>query len=94
MNMYRTVADRIGTIEASQLAHQLVQWHDAMVKHLRVMNGRRRRCPDECPHDEARTLWSAALNVFGEQAGQLGFLQKHGGSRSQREGPEGVEVYA
>ena len=42
MNVYLVIGDRIGTVEARHLAQQLVRWHDAMVKHLRVMNHRGR----------------------------------------------------
>ena len=68
MNMYRIVGDRIGTRESRELAQRLVQWHDAMVKHLRVMKPHGKRCGDGCPHEKARTLWSAALDVFGDHA--------------------------
>jgi len=69
----------VGTLEAQELAEQLVAWHDAMVKHARVA-GRRRsdRCDDGCPHDEAVVLWSTALAVFGDDANQLVFLRTHG----------------
>ena len=79
MNIYRNLGDRVGTADAQQLAQQLVAWHDAMVKHVR-MSGRRRRdtCEDGCPHDEAVTLWSAALSIFGADANQLAFLRTHG----------------
>jgi hypothetical protein len=76
--MYRTLGDRIGTAEAQDLAAQLVAWHDAMVKHVRVA-GRLRsaNCEDGCPHDEAVNLWAAALSVFEDDANQLAFLRTH-----------------
>ncbi len=84
MNMYRILGDRVGTHEARDLAQRLVRWHDAMVKHLRVSNRHLRDCPEGCPHEEARGLWSAAMDLFGEQAGALQFLQRHGGASPHR----------
>lgn len=79
MNLYRNLGDRVGTLEARELAEQLMAWHDAMVKHVRVAGARRGdACGDGCPHDEAATLWSAALDVFGADASQLVFLRTHG----------------
>jgi hypothetical protein len=78
VNIYRSLGDRIGTIEARELAQQLVSWHDAMVKHLRIVAAKRQRCDDGCPHAEAATLWSAAQCVFGDDADGLSFLRDHG----------------
>jgi hypothetical protein len=80
MNMYRAIGDRIGSTEARDLAQQLVRWHDAMVRHLRVTNHHGRSCPEGCPHEEARTLWMTALEVFGGEAMGLDLLQRHGGA--------------
>jgi hypothetical protein len=64
MNVYRILGDYVGTSEARVLAEQLVAWHDSMVKHLRVVGPRRGlACGDDCPHDGATPLWSAAKNV-------------------------------
>ena len=84
MNIYRGLGDRIGTSEARELAEQLVAWHDAMVRHLRVVSARRgATCLDECPHDEATLLWSAAQLTFGTRAKDLTFLRSHAqGSRT------------
>ncbi len=78
MNIYRVIGDRVGTLEARGLAQQLVEWHDAMVKHLRVIGHRRAECLEGCPHDEAHSLWAAAMDVFGPHAGDLSFLRTHG----------------
>jgi hypothetical protein len=78
MNLYRAIGDRVGTLEARDLAEQLVAWHDAMVKHLRV-SARGGPCEEGCAHDEARLLWSSALETFGEDAVGLSFLRTHGG---------------
>jgi hypothetical protein len=94
MNMYRIVGDRIGTRESRELAQRLVKWHDATVKHVRMMNHHGKRCGDECPYEEARTLWSAALDVFGDHATELRFLQSHGAARSRHVRAAGAEVYA
>ena len=82
MNMYRILGDRIGTIEARELAQHLVAWHDAMVKHLRVISSKPTpQCAEGCPHDDAGVLWTAAQTVFGADAGQLAFLRSHGRQR-------------
>ncbi len=78
MNIYRALGERIGTVEARELAQQLVAWHDAMVKHLRLVTTRPHACGDGCPHDEAAILWSAAQDVFGDDARDLRFLRDHG----------------
>ena len=81
MNVYRHIGDRIGTVEARELAEQLVVWHDGMVRHLRAAGTRASRCDDECPHAEARGLWSMACAVFGEAARGLAFLRSYGQPR-------------
>jgi hypothetical protein len=82
MNIYRVLGDRIATSEARELAQQLVAWHDAMVKHLRVLGSRpTAQCSDDCPHVEAGALWTAAENIFGAGARQLEFLRSHGQRR-------------
>jgi hypothetical protein len=93
MNMYRVLGDRIGTLEARALAQQLVQWHDSMVKHLRVTAQRGRECPEGCPHEEARGLWSAAMDVFGDYAGELRFLRVHGRARPRHASAAVIEVH-
>jgi len=85
MNMYRILGDYVGTSEARVLAEQLVTWHDSMVKHLRVVgSGRGVACADDCPHDEAALLWSAAQTTFDARAEDLTFLRLHG--QEQRPG--------
>ncbi len=79
MNLYRVIGDAIATLEARDLAERLVAWHDSMVKHLRVITLRGGGCDEGCPHEEARLLWAEAMDVFGEDAGRLAFLQTHGG---------------
>jgi hypothetical protein len=82
MNVYRVLGDRIGTSEARELAQQLVAWHDAMVKHLRITGSRATaHCADDCPHVEAGVLWTEAQEILGPSAGQLEFLRSHGQRR-------------
>ena len=79
MNIYRRLGDQIGTSEARELAEQLVAWHDAMVRHLRVLGTRPdAHCGEECPHEDAATLWAAAQGTFGGRARELVFLRSHG----------------
>jgi hypothetical protein len=79
MNIYRRLGDQVATSEARELAEQLVAWHDAMVKHVRVLGSRQdAQCGEDCPHDEASSLWRAAQTTFGARAGELVFLRSHG----------------
>lgn len=79
MNMYRRLAERVGTPDARELAAELVVWHDAMVKHVRATGERRGgECEDGCRHDDAARYWSAATAVFGDLAEELVFLRDHG----------------
>jgi hypothetical protein len=82
MNMYRVLGDRAGTSDARELAERLVSWHDAMVKHLRIIGARPyETCADGCPHEEASVLWSAAHSAFGPSVSQLEFLRSHAEGR-------------
>jgi hypothetical protein len=77
MHVYRALGDAAGTTHARELAIQLIDWHDTMVNHLRVLRTRGGRCEDECPHVQARSLWQRASATFGDSAEKLGFLQRH-----------------
>ena len=70
MNPYVTLGSGIGTPEAAALSTRLAAWHDAMVAHDRKIHARRadELCDDECPHADARALWSEAVDVFGHRA--------------------------
>jgi hypothetical protein len=82
MNIYRVLGDHVGTSEARDLAELLVVWHDAMVRHLRVVGPRRsEKCGDDCPHEKARLLWAAAHAAYGTRARELVFLRTHGQDR-------------
>ena len=88
MNIYRRLGDEVATIEARAVAEQLVAWHDAMVKHLRVLTSREdARCGEDCPHDDAASLWVTAEAIFGARARQLVFLRSHARSRRQVTAP-------
>jgi hypothetical protein len=78
VNIYRRLGDQIATSEARELAEQLVAWHDAMVKHLRVLGSRQdAHCAEDCPHEDAASLWTAAQQTFGARARELTFLRSH-----------------
>lgn len=83
MNLYATLGSGLGTPDALELAARLAAWHDAMVAHERHLQSRRLdvTCDDECPHDEASTLWHAALSVFGKRAHELSFLRSRAARR-------------
>ena len=84
MNIYRHLGDHVATIEARELAEQLVTWHDAMVKHVRVLGSRHdAQCGEDCPHEEAASLWTAAQMTFGARARDLVFLRSHGQPKRQ-----------
>lgn len=79
MNLYKLAASRVGTPEAHDLGVRLSRWHDAMVMHARRFGaGPGPDCDDDCPHAEARGLWLAAVDVFGDLALDLTFLVRQG----------------
>ena len=77
MSPYAILGSSVGTAEAAALCVRLTAWHDAMVAHERRLRTGRTAdaCDDECPHDEARTLWSEALTTLGPRASELTFLR-------------------
>jgi hypothetical protein len=79
MSLYRSIANAVGTREALDLAHRLAAWHDAMVLHRRrAGDSIGPSCDDDCPHDQAGTLWHEALDVYGERAHEFAFLRTFG----------------
>jgi hypothetical protein len=78
MSPYRSIANTVGSREALELAQRLAAWHDAMVVHQRRAARIRAVCEDDCPHADAETLWSEALELYGERAHELRFLRTHG----------------
>src|SRR5689334_22541060 len=82
MTPYTIVSSGVGTQEAADLSARLSVWHDAMVAHERKLRSglTENVCDDECPHAEARALWSEAVATFGARAHDLVFLS----SRAQK----------
>jgi hypothetical protein len=86
MNPYLILGSGLGTNEAQSLSGRLSAWHDAMVAHERRLRPGRTSdvCDDECPHAEARALWSEAIAVFGPRAHELTFLRSRANTSSRR----------
>ena len=89
MNPYTILGSGLGTHEATSLRLRLSAWHDAMVAHERRLRAGTRSdsCDDECPHAEARGLWSEALATFGARAHELTFLRSHAQPRRRASSP-------
>jgi hypothetical protein len=79
VHLYKSAADLVGTPDARELAAELASWHDAMVNHLRAVRLRNAACDEDCAHERARVLWTAAVGVFGDVATRFAFLQTYGG---------------
>ena len=80
LDVYRLLAGRAGTPDALELAQELTDWHDTMVRHERVQTARGTVCvSDGCPHAEARDLWRRALSILGPAAEELKFLRGSAG---------------
>jgi hypothetical protein len=77
MNPYARIGLAIGTAKAAALCARLTAWHDAMVAHQRRLGATRpaAACEEECPHQEARELWTEAVATFGPRAIELRFLR-------------------
>jgi hypothetical protein len=77
MNVYTIVSSSTGTTDALALSARLSAWHDAMVGHERRLRAGTAGdcCDEECPHAEARDLWSEAVATFGARAEELTFLR-------------------
>ena len=77
MNPYTILSAGGGTNQAKDLSTRLSAWHDAMVAHERRLRTGTTSdtCDDECPHAEARALWSEAVATFGARAQELTFLR-------------------
>lgn len=76
MNPYTILSTALATHEATALSARLSAWHDAMVAHERRLRAGTTSvtCDDECPHAEARALWSEAVAALGARAQELTFL--------------------
>jgi hypothetical protein len=80
MNPYTILSSGLGSHEATALSARLSAWHDAMVAHERRLRSAATSdaCDDECPHADARALWSEAVLTFGARAQELTFLRSRG----------------
>jgi hypothetical protein len=80
VNPYTILSSGLRTHEATALSTRLSAWHDAMVAHERRLRSAATSdaCDDECPHAEARALWSEAVITFGARAQELTFLRSRG----------------
>lgn len=85
MNPYAMLTSGSDASSSSALAARLAAWHDGMVAHERRLRTGRTGdvCDDECPHAEARALWTEALAAFGERAHELSFLRSRATSLAQ-----------
>src|SRR6478609_7335051 len=83
MTVYRTLGTAVGTREAVDLAHRLVAWHDAMVRHRRRTADAVEACEGDCPHSQAASLWREAVEVYGARATEFAFLRSVGGAAAQ-----------
>lgn len=70
---YLLIGARLGVPGTEPLLRRLADWHDAMVAHERAR--RYESCDDECPHAQARQLWTEAVKKFGRRAHELAFLR-------------------
>jgi hypothetical protein len=83
MNLYAALESTKPPSEAAELRTRLAAWHDEMVEHERRLRAGRglEVCDEDCPHAEARLLWTEALATFGARAHELAFLRLIGGTR-------------
>ena len=90
MSPYAILGSSVGTAEAASLCVRVAAWHDAMVAHERRLRTGRTTdaCDDECPHVDARALWTEALATLGPRASELTFLR----SRANGVSPSPQEV--
>jgi hypothetical protein len=89
MNPYVMLGSFFATNGATALSARLSAWHDAMVAHERRLRARGTgdSCDDECPHAEARALWSEAVGTFGSRAHELTFLRSRANASVRQSHP-------
>jgi hypothetical protein len=77
MNPYAIVSSDVAGAETASLRARLMAWHDAMVAHERRLRPGHitDACDDECPHVEARALWTEVSAVPGSRVNELTFLR-------------------
>lgn len=84
-NPYQVLACLAGNPHAQSLADELTRWHDRMVAHTRRHGARPAAdcCPDDdCPSQEASSLWALAQRAFGSRAAELTFLSAQATTRT------------
>jgi hypothetical protein len=88
MNPYAMLGSGKGTNESASLAGRVSAWHDAMVAHERRLRagGAGDGCDDDCPHAEARALWTEAVAALGARANELAFLRSRGAGPQRSRG--------
>jgi hypothetical protein len=72
-NPYAVLAASLGISGTEPLLRRIAEWHDAMVAHERA--ARYDACHNDCPHTQARQLWTEASARFGRDAQHLLFLR-------------------
>ena len=72
-NPYAVPGASIGIVGSEPLLRRIADWHDAMVEHERA--ARYEPCDRDCPHAQARQLWTEASARFGRDAFHLSFLR-------------------
>ena len=72
-NPYGLIGATLGVPGTEPLLRRIAEWHDAMVEHERA--ARYERCDNDCPHAQARQLWTEASARFGREALHLSFLR-------------------
>jgi hypothetical protein len=92
MNPYTILSSGPATREAAALSTRLSVWHDAMVAHERRLRAGTTSdaCDEECPHAEARALWSEVVETFGARAQQLTFLRSRAGRMPEAPAPSAL----
>lgn len=72
-NPYAVLGASLGIAGTEPLLLRIAEWHDAMVAHERA--ARYESCGNDCPHAQARQLWTEASARFGRDASHFSFLR-------------------
>jgi hypothetical protein len=71
----------ISSANAAELVDDLCIWHDRMVAHVRRHGASPPSCAcsdeDDCPRQQAESLWAQARAAFGDASAALTFLRQH-----------------
>jgi hypothetical protein len=89
VNPYALLSSVTAASKTPSLGARLSAWHDAMVAHERRLRAGRSidACDDDCPHAEARALWSEAVASLGSRANELAFLRSRATGDAIRRSP-------